>query len=295
MPAVAPDGTIYVSYIAATPDTRFESSAAVLARSSDGGKSWRNVQGPRIHDDTNCYPRQLPGTGQGRQTLSAQNHRIHGFPSLAVDSSTGRVHLTWTDNRGHPSCGYEKGGSFDPLAGNTQNRTWLYSDDGVNFSAPAALTAPFDDTLYPAIAARDGKVLIGYYTRRHAKAAGGYGLDGRCSVRVAALGQAGVPDGTLASVTFGTGANLQTNVCIDYAARRSSDGGQTFDAEVRLSSESSNPWVLFTGSFIGDDTGVALDAHNRTVAVWTDFRRNPGKGGGRVTPPNQDAVVRVLP
>jgi hypothetical protein len=294
--AVAPDGTIFVSYIASSPDTGYASSATVLARSTDGGKRWTNVQGPRIYDDANCYPLQLPGTGQGRQTLSAQNYRIHSFPSMAVDSNTGRVHITWTDNRGHPSCGYEKGGSFDPLLGNTQNRTWFISSDGgVNFSAPVALTVPSDDTLFPAIAARDGKVVVGYYTRRYAKAAGGFGPGDRCAVRVAAVGEAGVPDGTLATVTFGVGANLQTNVCIDYEARRSNDGGVTFGSEIRLSSESSNPWVLFTGAFIGDYTGVALDTHNRLAAVWTDFRGNPGTGGAPVTPPNQDAMVRLLP
>ena len=296
MPAVAPNGTIYVSYIASTVETGYESSAVVLARSTDDGKSWINVQGPRIYDDTNCYPRQLPGTGQGRQTLSAQNYRIHSFPSMAVDSSTGRVHIAWTDDRAHPSCGYEKGGSFNPALGNTQNQPWyIRTDDGVNFTAPVSLTAPFDDNLFPAVAARDGQVLVGYYTRKHAKAAGGFGAGNRCSVRVVTVNQPGFADGTLLPVAFGTGANRQTNVCIDYAARKSIDGGLNFTAETRLSSESSNPWVLFTGSFIGDYTGVALDAFNRGVAVWTDFRGNPGTGSGQITPANQDAIVRTFP
>ena len=66
-------------------------------------------------------------------------------------------------------------------------------------------------------------------------------------------------------------------------------------AETRLSSESANPWVLFTGSFIGDYTGVELDSHNRGEAVWNDFRGNPGKGSGQITPANQDAIVRIIP
>ncbi|MEO8185798.1 MAG: sialidase family protein [Burkholderiaceae bacterium] len=296
VPAVAPNGTIYVSYIASTPETGFAGDAVVLARSTDGGKKWINVQGPRIYDDYNCYPLQLPGTGQGRQTLSAQNYRIHSFPSIAVDSSTGRVHIVWTDNRAHPSCGYEKGGTFNPAMGNTQNQTWyIRTDNGTSFTAPVALSPPFDDTLFPAVAARDGKVLVGSYTRKFAKTAGGFGPDYRCSVRGVTVNEPPYPDGTLLLAAFGTGVNLQTNVCIDYAARRSEDGGQNFLAETRLSSESSNPWVLFTGSFIGDYTGVELDSNNRGVAVWTDFRGNPGTGSGRITPPNQDAIVRTLP
>lgn len=291
MIGVTDAGTIYVSFIASTPSTGFESSAVVLARSTDGGKKWTNVEGPRIYDDSNCYPRQLPGTGQGRQTLTAQNYRIHSFPMMAVDAQTGRVHITWTDDRAHPSCGYEKGGSFDPALGNTQNQVfYVKSDDGKTFSSPVSLTAPLDDNIYPAVTARDGKVLVGYYTRKYAKAAGGFGADGRCSVRLVTVGEAGFPDGTLLPAIFGGPGPTQTNVCIDYAARQSADGGVNFTPEVRLSSESSNPWVLFTGSFIGDYTGTVLDSSNKGIAVWTDFRGNPG-----VTPANQDAVVRVLP
>jgi len=296
MIGVANDGTIYVSYIASSPETGYESSAVVVARSTDGGKKFSNAQGPRIYDDFNCYPRQLAGTGQGRATLSAQNYRVHTFPMMALDASSGRLHIVWTDNRGHASCGYEKGTPFSAAAGNTQNRTWYTtSDDGANFAAPRALTAPSDDTVFPAVAAQNGKVLVGYYTRKYAKAAGGFGPNDRCSVRLVAVNEPGVVNGTLLAATFGSGANQQTNVCIDYAAQASTNGGTSFGAEQRLSSESSNPWVLFTGSFIGDYTGMALDALNRGVAVWTDFRGNPGTGAGRVTPPNQDAMVRVLP
>ncbi|NCT85703.1 MAG: exo-alpha-sialidase [Comamonadaceae bacterium] len=290
VPAVAPDGTLYVSFISAVPETGYQADTVMLARSRDGGLTWTNSRGPRIYDDANCYPTQIGG--QGRQTLSAQNYRINSFPAMAVDADTGRVHIAWADNRAHPSCGYEKGGGFNPALGNTQNQVhYVYSDDGEHFSADQVLNPPNDDTVFPAVAARGGKVLVSYYTRRHAKAAGGVGgADMRCALRVVAVGQAGYADGTLLPASFGSGANRQTNVCIDYAGRLSVDGGQTFAAEARFSSESSNPWTLFTGSFIGDYTGAAIDAMGRGVAVWTDFRGNPG-----VTPPNQDAVVRTLP
>jgi hypothetical protein len=291
-PAVAPNGTIYVSYIASTPESGFAQDAMVLARSSNGGNSWTNVQGPRIYDDLNCYPFQLPGTGQGRQTKTAQNYRISSFPAMAVDPSSGRVHLAWTDDRAHPSCG-SASPSFNPALGDTQDRVYYTrTDDGVNFTAPTALTAAFDDNVYPAVAARGGKVVVGYYTRKYAKTAGGFGANNRCSVRVVAVNQPPFPDGTLLAASFGT----QTNVCIDYAAKVSTDAGASFGSETRLSSESSNPWTLFTGSFIGDYTGVAIDALGRGMAVWTDFRGNPGSlAPAQITPANQDAMVRFLP
>ena len=60
----------------------------------------------------------------------------------------------------------------------------------------------------------------------------------------------------------------------------------SFAAETRLSTESSNPYLQFAGTFIGDYEGVAVDSHGKAALVWTDNRGNPG-----VTTPNQDAVV----
>ena len=182
-----------------------------------------------------------------------------------------------------------------PTGGVTKNAVYYTrTDNGNTFSAPVALTSTVDDNVFPAIAARNGKVMVGYYTRGYAKAAGSGFADGaRCVVAVAALGQTGIPDGTLFAVGFNGG---QTNVCIDYAAKYSADNGASWGSEARQSSASSNPWVLFAGSFIGDYTGVALDSNGKGISVWTDFRGNAGVGSaGRITPANQDAVVRVQP
>jgi hypothetical protein len=65
--------------------------------------------------------------------------------------------------------------------------------------------------------------------------------------------------------------------------RSSTDG---FKSETRLTAQSSNPYMQFAGTFIGDYEGVAVDAAGKAAIVWTDNRGNPG-----VTTPNQDAVV----
>jgi hypothetical protein len=78
-------------------------------------------------------------------------------------------------------------------------------------------------------------------------------------------------------------ARASAPVCLDFAMRSS---GDNFAAETRVSKQSSNPYLLFAGSFIGDYTGTAVNANGQALTVWTDDRGNPG-----VTPPNQDAVV----
>jgi hypothetical protein len=67
------------------------------------------------------------------------------------------------------------------------------------------------------------------------------------------------------------------------SALLSSDG---FASETRLTSQSSNPYMQFAGSFIGDYTGVNVDSNGVASAAWTDNRGNPG-----TTTPNQDVVV----
>ena len=78
-------------------------------------------------------------------------------------------------------------------------------------------------------------------------------------------------------------ARAHAPVCLDWAVRSSSDN---FAGETRVTKQSSNPYTLFAGSFIGDYTGTTVTAAGQGVTVWTDFRGNPG-----LTPPNQDVIV----
>jgi hypothetical protein len=84
-----------------------------------------------------------------------------------------------------------------------------------------------------------------------------------------------------------TSTNLVTPfgdpVCLDYAMKSSTDN---FSSEVRLTNQSSNPYITFAGSFIGDYTGAFVDASGKAYAVWADFRGNPS-----VTDPNMDVNV----
>ena len=82
-------------------------------------------------------------------------------------------------------------------------------------------------------------------------------------------------------------ANSGIPVCLDYAARSSSDG---YASETRLTTESSNPYIQFAdGSFIGDYSQIAIGSNGVAHPVWTDFRGNPNPGG---TLANQDAYTQ---
>ena len=82
-------------------------------------------------------------------------------------------------------------------------------------------------------------------------------------------------------------------VCLDYAFSSSTDG---YASETRVSTQSSNPYIEFSGSFIGDYTGVAVDSAGGAHTVWTDFRGHPGLAADPAsTTPNQDTVVGNTP
>src|SRR5262249_23805450 len=169
------------------------------------------------------------------------------------------------------TCG-QGGTSF---SGVTSNQVKLVtSADGLNWSAPRTVTTGAADKVYPSVGANAGRIAIAYYTRAYSP------------VPTAADRSCGIME--LDSVTNNVvpptdPARASAPVCLDWAMRSS---GDNFATERRVSRQSSNPYVLFAGSFIGDYTGTAVSASGAAVTVWTDDRGNPG-----LTPPNQDAVV----
>jgi hypothetical protein len=267
---MAPDGTLYVAYEGATPASGYAQDALIVARSTDGGNHFTNTEVARAFDDVDCYPIQLPGA-QDRQTLSFEQFRINSFPSMAIDRSRGAIAIVWADNEGAGNCG-SGGTSF---AGITSNQVKLTtSADGITWSAPRKITAGTADKVYPSVGANAGRIVVGFYTREYSPVP--TALDRSCGIMEL--------DSVSGAVVLPSDpARASAPVCLDWAIRSSDDD---FASQTRVSTQSSNPYVLFAGSFIGDYTGTAVDIIGRAVTVWTDFRGNPG-----VTSPNQDAIV----
>jgi hypothetical protein len=268
-PAYAPDGTLYVAYEGnkAGDTTRDQT---VVARSTDGGKTFSNTEVGRVYDDVGCYPLNV---SQGRARLSFEQFRISSFPSLAIDPTTGVVAIAWADDQNNAGCA-SGAASFSGL---TNNQVKLVtSTDGKTWTAPKQITSG-TDKVYPAVGANAGKVVVGYYTRDFSPAP--TATDHSCQRGFLDNSDPGYPTSATTPVHY---VDLAP-VCLDYAFSSSSDN---FGSQTRVSTQSSNPYLQFSGSFIGDYTGVAVDSKGGVHTVWTDGRGLPG-----TTTPNQDTVV----
>ena len=269
---VAPDGTLYVSYEATDPATNYTTDATVIATSTDKGVTFTQHTIARVFDDFSCYPIQRPGS-QDRQTLSYEQFRINSYPSMAIDPSNGHLAITWADNEGSGNCG-----TTDPTFTGTatSNQVKLVtSSNGSTWSSVRTVTTGAADKVYPSVGANHGRIVVGYYTRAFSPTP--TPTDRSCGIeeRDTATGNLVLPV---------EADRAAAPVCLDWAIRSSSDSN--FGHETRVTSQSSNPYILFSGSFIGDYTGTAVDAAGHAATVWTDFRGNPG-----TTTPNQDTLV----
>jgi hypothetical protein len=261
--AYAPNGDLYVSYEAASPLTGYATDVTAVARSTNNGASFSTAEIGRVYDDLDCYP-----IFSGRQTLSNQHFRLNSYPSMSIDPATGQIAISWADDQGAGNCG-TGGTSF---TGTTSNQVKLVSGTWGSFSAPKLITPDSADKAFPSVAIQNGKTVVSYYT------AGYSSSNPACFIKI--------PDNLTSP-----GANYvpsSTSVCLDYAARTSLD---SFGHQSRLTSEGSNPYVMFAnGSFIGDYTQVAIGTDGVGHAAWTDFRGNPGTNS-----PNQDVYVNTTP
>jgi hypothetical protein len=264
-----PDGSLYASYEASSPTTAYQTDAMVIARSTDDGMTWQTKELARVYDDSDCYP-----IFAGRQTLTGEHFRLNSYPSMSVDPVSGMISIVWTDQQGSGNCG-TGGTSFTGT--HTSNQVKLIRSSWTSIgSAPVVQVTPMGsaDKVFPSVGSRNNSLVISYYTREFAIGTGAAG--DVCHFRTNDAGGANIPPSASAE-----------NVCLDYAAK-SWTSGAGFSSTMRLTSESSNPYVQFAdGSFIGDYSQVALGSNGVAHASWTDFR-----GNSPTTAPNQDVLVR---
>jgi hypothetical protein len=272
-PAYAPDGTLYVAY-EGNQASDVTKDQTVVARSTDGGKTFTNTEVGRVYDDVGCYPTNV---AQGRARLSFEQFRINSFPSMAIDPTTGGLAIVWADDQNNAGCA-AGAASFSGL---TNNQVKLVtSADGKTWTAPQQITSGADK-VYSAVGANAGRIVVGYYTRDFSPAT--TATDHTCARGFLSTTDPGYPGSATTPVHYPDPLGTVASVCLDYAFSSSTDN---FASETRVSSQSSNPYTQFSGSFIGDYTGVAVDPAGGVHSVWTDDRGLPGS-----TTANQDTIV----
>ncbi|HVV18026.1 MAG TPA: sialidase family protein [Pseudonocardiaceae bacterium] len=164
-PQVANDGTLYVAYETsvcrtAACDDPSDHDAVVMAVSKDGGRTFRNTEVGLDFD----FPF---NDDVGNNVLTGENFRINSFPQLAYDRVTGRLWVTWADDRdGEYANGQSVRSNGDVfLAGSTDGRHW----------SRASRIGTGSDEVFPAVAALAGHVGVTFYTRHYDP--NGIGLD----------------------------------------------------------------------------------------------------------------------
>jgi hypothetical protein len=236
-PQVANDGTLYVAYETsvcqtAACDAPTDHDAVVLATSRDGGRTFRNTEVSLDFD----FP---VNADVNNNALTGENFRINSFPQLAYDRLTGRLWVTWADDR-HGQ--YANGQSV-----RTNGDTFLASSaDGTHWSAPATIGTASDE-VFPAVAALAGHVAVSFYTRGYDP--NGIGLD---YAYLAGSGRS-VAGGPIRRITTHT-----SNPQVQFPAIGAVSG------------------TVLQGTFIGDYTAIAIGFDLRIHPVWTDFRGEPG-------------------
>jgi hypothetical protein len=236
-PQVGNDGTLYIAYetsVCATVACNGASDhdAVVVATSRNGGRTFKNVEVALNFD----FP---PNEDTGRSTLTGENFRINSFPQLAYDRLTGKLWITWADDRNGT---YDQGVSVKTNGDNLV----VNSADGTHWSNPVTVGTGADE-VYPAIAAVGGRVAVTYYTRAYDKA--GIGLD------------------YAMSVGWGNGVH-------GAPIRRITTVSQ--NPQVQFVSTGLVTGQVVQGVFIGDYTAVAMGIDFKVHPVWTDFRGSPG-------------------
>jgi hypothetical protein len=252
-PQVGRNGEVYVAYESSVCQTLAcdhptDHDAIVVAKSTNGGQSFSNTEVSVDYD----FPY---NADVGDNTLTGEHFRINSYPSFAVDRQTGRLYVSWADDRNgqYAANGTSIKTNGDVFVATSSNGTQWTQGYQIGTSA---------DEVFPAIAAFNARVVVSFYTRAYDPT--GIGLD-------------------YADVTATGLGNLQHTTVTRITT-------QTENPQVQFISIGAVSGQVLQGVFIGDYTAVALGSDLKAHPCWTDFRGNPG-----INTPNQDAYTEAIP
>lgn len=252
IPQVDAKGNVYIAYEAAVCQTLDcttpgDHDAIVLATSTDGGKTFTNAELAFDFD----FPF---NPDVGRETLTGENFRINSFPQFVIDPVTGRMYITWADDRN---------GEYDENFNSIKTNGDVFvitSANGKVWQGIGPIGTGADE-VYPAIAAYNGRVAVSFYTRAYDP--NGIGLD------YAYVGGNGL-------------GSLKGNAVTRITT-------QTANPQIQFLGIGFVTGEVLQGEFIGDYTAVTMGSDLRFHPSWTDFRGKPG-----TSPPNQEAYTQAI-
>lgn len=234
-PLIDRRGRLFIAYESAVCQTlncdqATDHDAVIVARSTDGGQTFTNTEVSADFD----FPF---NPDVGRETLTNENFRINSFPSAAIDPVTGRLYVTWADDRN---------GQYDANGNSIQTNGDVFlsaSADGVHWSKTPTQIGTAQDEVYPAVAAYAGHVVVTFYTRHWD--ANGINLDYAW-------------------------ASPRGHANVQRITTQSENPQVQFVANGLVNTQD-----ILQGVFIGDYTAVAMGSDLRFHPCWTDFRGNP--------------------
>jgi hypothetical protein len=251
-PQVGRNGELCVAYETSVCQTLAcdqpaDHDAIVMAKSTNGGQTFINTEVAIDYD--------FPFNDDiGAQSLTGENFRINSFPSFAIDRVTGRLYITWADDRNGQ---YDEDGESIKTNGDVFTAS---SSNGTSWTQEYRLGSGADE-VFPAVATYNGRVVITSYTRAYDP--NGIGLD---YAYARATGLGGLQNAGLTRITT-----------------------QTSNPQVQFVSVGAVTGQELQGVFVGDYTAVALGSDLVFHPCWTDFRGKPG-----TTLPNQDVYTQVI-
>jgi len=251
-PLVGRNGELYVAYETAicqtlACDQPSDHDAIVVAKSTNRGATFVNTEVATDYD----FPF---NEDVGDQTLTGENFRINSYPSFAIDQRTGRLFVTWADDRNGQ---YGSDGSSIKTNGEVLIAS---SSNGTTWSHEYQLGSCADE-VFPPIAAYNGRAVVTFYTRAYDSQ--GIGLD---YAYASATGLGNFQNTAMTRITT-----------------------QSENPQVQFVSVGAVSGAVLQGVFIGHYTAVAMGRDLVFHPCWTDFRGKPG-----VTLPNQDAYTQAI-
>jgi hypothetical protein len=240
-PLVGPDGTIYVAFNNANTTKHCAKGQSAVCqqlfvKSTNGGTTWSDPV--RVAFDFAREPvNGLDGAlGNGcplfRQCLPPNGYRVSDFPSISIDSSTGKLAVFWDDMRNGDT------GDCAASAGcNTDVFMSISNDGGANWNATQQVDPNTTAQYYPwGGVDSDGNLYVMYYDRKY----------GSCE-------STGCLDVTLAS---------SSNDGASWTRQRITTSSMPNLTDV------TNP---VQQGFIGDYNGLDIAAGN-VIITWSDTR-----------------------